>query len=141
MNIVWTGVMLVGLGLLVVNNVDIAMNNSRYSGYFENNQYVEDNYRAVAEYVNEKEYKNIGLLLGGNTYEYPLTVMLNEFERMEHVNVANATSIYEDISYIPDVIISMESGLSEGRITCHGMEYRVAEIIAENVCILEPIDS
>ena len=122
---------------LIQYHTEIALGSSRHSGYFSNNEYVEENYRDVVAYIEEKDYKNIGLLLGGNTYEYPLTVMLEDYDRIEHVNVNNRTSIYEDETFVPEIIISMGCGMTEERIECHGISYEVVEKVAEDVYLLE----
>lgn len=118
----------------------IAINGSRYAGYFRKNESVEESYRKVADYVNIRGYENVGLYLGGNTYEYPLLVMLENDSCIRHVNVSNATAIYEDQNFVPDIIVSIDSGLQQDSMICHGAEYKLCERFDANICLLEKVE-
>ena len=106
-----------------------ALDSSRYSGYFRTNKYVENNYRATAEYLNEKGYRDVGLIWGENNYEYPLLVMLDA-EQIRHVNVNNMTAIHEDDGFIPEVIVLTGREVTES-VLCHGVEYALAKAFTE----------
>ena len=107
-----------------------ALDSSRYSGYFRTNKYVENNYRATAEYLNEKGYRDVGLIWGENNYEYPLLVMLDA-EQIRHVNVNNMTAIHEDDGFIPEVIVLTGREVTEN-VLCHGVEYELTKEFTED---------
>ena len=117
----------------------IALTKSRYEGYFVNREDIEESYRKTSEIINDKKCENIGLLIGADSYEYPLTVMLENYSRIEHVNVKNMTAKYEDIGFIPDIIISIDCELEENTVNCHGVEYQVTKVIDDNVSLLERV--
>ena len=116
---------------LIQYHTKIALEGSRYSGYFGNNKYEEEYYRDVVDFINENEYKNIGLWLGETIYEYPLIPMIEDYDRIEHVNIGNLTKKYEDETFIPDVIISIHN--ESGKIVCHGVEYEIVENVTEDL--------
>ena len=45
-------------------------------------------------------------------------------KRIEHVNVNNETSIYEDRSFIPECIVTVDVN-NEDTIICHDREYHL----------------
>lgn len=59
---------------------------------------------ALTDEVKSRGYKNVGLVLGGDDYEYPLWKML-EGCRLEHVLVKGDSAVYTDESFVPDCII------------------------------------
>lgn len=82
---------------------------SRPSAYFTTRGSVRDEYLNICSYLKEAETKNIGILLGEDTYEYPIQYMLkHSVERIEHVLVGNDTGKCEDPSFVPDYIIAEE---------------------------------
>lgn len=94
----------------------------------------------VKEKVINNHYETIGYMCGGNSYEYPLFVELkDDISRMEHVNVKNKTSVYEDDTYIPDLIISFECGVEDEIITCHGVQYILKDIVGGRMWLYEQI--
>ena len=74
--------------------------------YFTSNLDLYDIYEEIVDIINEKGYNNVGLEVTEDTYEYPLYVMINNLNRLEHVNINNSTRVYYDNEYIPEVIIS-----------------------------------
>ena len=66
-------------------------------------------YEEIVEYINETECSNIGLCIGGDSYEYPLTQMIEGKRRIEHILVENETAIYEDQTFIPDIVVIYEN--------------------------------
>ena len=62
--------------------------------------------------------------------------MLDEYSRIEHVNVTNVTAMYEDESFVPDVIISIGYSMEKDNLYCHGKEYTISEVIDEGTYIL-----
>ena len=99
----------------------------RYQGYFLFHPDLTESYLAWADYISEQNIETVGFLSGENDYEYPFTAMLPTLLRMEHVNVTNVTSVYEDTDFHPAVIVRIGDVGAES-ITCHGTDYRkVAE--------------
>lgn len=72
--------------------------------YYRERYNVFDDYREAANYINDMDYTDIGLYIGGDSYEYPLIQMLNGERRVEHIKVDNKTSKYEDVNFIPSII-------------------------------------
>lgn len=122
------------LGMLYYHG-DIAFKQSENDGYFVTRKEIAESYELLAEMLNQQKYQNIGLLTGSDSYEYPLTVMLQNYSRIEHVNVTNQTEKYEDTSFIPDVLIAINYDNSD-HIICHGYEYEVLEVFGEEVSVL-----
>lgn len=115
----------------------IASNQTGDEGYFTNRWEIAESYQILADLVNDEGYRNVGLLMGGDSYEYPLLVMLNDYERIEHVNVENATGKYENQNFVPDIIIAVDYDLPEGMVICHDNVYKATEEIDENICLLD----
>lgn len=124
---------------LVYCHVEISSNQTEDRGYFTNRLEIAENYKEIAAWVNDKTPENIGLLTSGDSYEYPLLVMLNDYERIEHVNVMNATGIYENQDFIPDVIIAIDYYLPPGEFICHNNTYEITEVITEGTCLLSRV--
>ncbi|MDM0081991.1 glycosyltransferase family 39 protein [Variovorax sp. J31P179] len=63
--------------------------------YFFKNPSVESPYGAAAQAIAEMQCRDVGLMIGGDDWEYPLWVMLKEKIgpdlRLEHVNVTNVS--------------------------------------------------
>ncbi len=125
---------------LISYHGEIALNESRYDGYFHNRGNLKALYTDLAENINKNGYMNVGLCMGGDSYEYPLVKMFNGKQRIEHVNVINDTAIYEDNSFVPDVIISIDCKWLEDEIICHDKAYEITEVIDENICIYHPTE-
>lgn len=127
-----------GLGLFMYHG-DIALNSSRYSGYFMNRKDIESDYREVVNAIDEKEYDSLGLILGADVYEYPLLVMLEDDMPIHHVNVANSTNQYEDNAFVPEAILVLEYGEVDA-IECHGARYQLVKNWGTDKYLLEKID-
>lgn len=121
----------VELGGLLIFHVTI----SRHSGYYFYDNSYEGYYNQISEYVDEHECKDVGIIMGGDSFEYPLTVVLGKNSHIEHVNVTNNTKIYEDDTFVPDAIISIESGVTNNAITCHGEDYELSQVIDDVVWV------
>lgn len=104
-------------------HVDIAKHQNETGNYFVNRSDVREAYDEIAAELNGKKYREIGLMIGGDSYEYPLTTLLKEYDRLEHVNVQNETAKYEDTSFIPEVIIMVNKSIADDVLECHGQEY------------------
>lgn len=127
-----------GFGLFMYHGY-IALESSRYSGYFMNRKDIEEDYRKVVDAIDEKNYGSLGLILGADAYEYPLLVMLDEDIQIQHVNILNTTSQYEDESFIPEAILVIEYG-DVNTVECHGANYQVVEKWGIDKYLLEKTD-
>ena len=74
--------------------------------YFISNKVQYDTYREISNVINNYEHNNLGLEISEDTYEYPLFKMINNVDRIEHVNVQNASKIYYNDSFDPEFVIS-----------------------------------
>lgn len=93
-------------------------------------------YQEVGKYIKEHGYQAIGVITGGDSYDYPLFKMLEpDVERIEHVNVGNITGAYEDMTFVPECIVVIDKD-SEG-INCHGIDYSRAMKMGEDASVLE----
>lgn len=126
------------LGLLYFHG-KICCNQTDNKGYFTNRWEIADNYIWMSDWINDKGYKNIGLALGKDSYEYPIMVLLDNYDYIEHVNVENETEKYENQSFIPDVVIAVDYDLPQGEFICHNNEYEVAEKVAEDFYLLKKV--
>lgn len=108
-------------------------------GYFAERTDIYHSYKAASDYINQKEYKQIGLYLAETHYEYPLLQMLENCERIEHVNVRNATNIYEDETFIPDVIFVYSRAVPEN-MECNGSWYEVVTKQGDVAFLMERIE-
>lgn len=93
--------------------------------YLVNNTWLEEEFSALFDYINEKGYRNIGLY-GGFTYEYIAWREVKDLERLEVVNVQYPEyRKYEDMDFHPDCIIRDDTAEPEETIECHGREYKL----------------
>lgn len=109
----------------------------RTEGYFATRNYDYDTYNSAAEYIRQKNILEIGLLIGGDTYEYPLWKMIGHYNRIEHVNVGNDTGIYEDWGFVPDALLVINSQVDNG-IEYHGLAYELTWQ-CDNIQVFESI--
>ena len=115
----------------------IAMGSDRPEGYFHNNTWIMEDYKAAANYVNENSNETVGLCLGGDTYEYPLLQLLDKELHIEHVNVSNYTKKYENADFCPDTIIVIDLENLDDTLDINGRTYTKKEIIGEKIRIYE----
>lgn len=52
-------------------------------------------YIKVANYINDSGYDEVGIMLGWDSWEYPLLMLLNDDIWLKHIGVENATGKYE----------------------------------------------
>lgn len=91
------------------------------------NRHIRGAYNDIEAYVEEKGFRQIGLYLGGDRYEYPLWPYLDQTERIEHVMVQDEhLKKMEDPYFMPESIVSIGMGDCElGQvIEYHGITYR-----------------
>lgn len=100
--------------LLGNNNIFSA---DRISLYFYNNFGLKDPYIYATNFLMSKGCSNIGLVLGGDDWEYPFWVLLRGNDkniRIEHVNVQNESAVKSSqhlfATFAPCAIISSNQG-------------------------------
>lgn len=119
--------------------IAFAQYDERAEGYFAARAYSYQTYQDIAEFVNDKNYLDIGLLVGGDAYEYAVWKMIDTYDRIEHVNVEDGTRIYEDMEFVPDVILVMDRKISDDSIECHGYKYEMIKQCDDYTGIYEKI--
>ena len=112
---------------LVSYHAQIAASESgdRFRGYFHNSWWVYyTDYNEICELIEKGEGTSLGLVLGGEAYEYPLWGRLHgKVDEIRHVMVENGSSRYEVADYIPDYIAAAsDKGTS---FVYHGATYRL----------------
>ena len=116
---------------------EIALSQSRNMGYFrklgEYGTELYEVYEELVELVDNNGFKKVGLKIGFDSCEYPLLVMLDEKAEVKHVNVTNYTAIYEDFSYIPDIIIYIDVEETQEEVECHGEKYGIHGIYNDKI--------
>ena len=88
-----------------------ASQGARPEGYFTNRygKVLAEEYEKVCSAVMENGDKTVGLILGGDSYEYPIQYLLQDsVEKLQHIMVDNPTAQYEDAEFLPDGIITTE---------------------------------
>jgi hypothetical protein len=102
-----------------LNFNDNIFKTSRIENYFRNEPNFKDPYLKVADFIKEKKCYDIGLNLGGNSWEYPLWVLLRsnneQSVRIKHIDVnhisSNQAKKLPNVNFIPCVIIAFETRL------------------------------
>ena len=82
-------------------------NQSKYDQYFTNNKQLKKPFTDISNIIHAQKLKNIGWVTGGDTWEYPMWVMLDDVEelRMENIMAENESIKFNDNSFLPDGII------------------------------------
>lgn len=113
-------------------------NQDREYGYFywqPDERYIA--YQEVKKCIKENDYKAIGVVFGSDSYDYPLFKMLeHDVDEIRHVNVDNATKVYEDMAFLPDCIVLIDRESTEG-MSCHGEDYGEVIKMGEFATVLE----
>lgn len=68
---------------------------SREEGYFVTQVNGYQTYKDMVEFINESDFQEIELYMSEDSYEYPIWKMIDKYNRIEHIHVANDTGIYE----------------------------------------------
>jgi hypothetical protein len=96
----------------------------RISQYFTNQPGLEKPYRTARDHLPD-DCSRVGLILGGDSWEYPLWV-LGKISRpqlmMQHINVENDSNKYTSQDFIPCAIIDTTQNPEE-QITLNGVVY------------------
>lgn len=101
--------------------------------YYVNNIYVANEYREIIGDIGNSDFKNIGLKLGSNAYEYPIWNIDKDNLYFAHINVENETAKYYEEDFIPDCIISTYA--PEDKVEYNGKQYILMEKSRDNIYI------
>ncbi|GFI45521.1 hypothetical protein IMSAGC019_00833 [Lachnospiraceae bacterium] len=93
-------------------------------GYFAYHDSNREEYPALVKAIQESGSRSVGLIIGGNTYEYPIWGMLGDDYEIRHIMVENGTGKYEKAEFVPDCIL-MER-YETNCIRYHGKDYHLA---------------
>lgn len=116
----------------------IRNSNIRDIEYFHNwKESKYETYNEIVQEINTGTSYNIGLLTAESTYEYPLWAMLdhNEKIRIEHIDIENTSSIYENPDFYPDYIFVNNREHSDVYYY-HNISYYPTDIGDENTYLL-----
>lgn len=93
-------------------------------GYFAYHPYNRQEYPALSDAVKATGGQKIGLILGADSFEYPIWRMLDDKDyEIRHIMVKNQTKKYEKEDFIPDCIWA--EGVNEPYFNYHGQEYEL----------------
>lgn len=121
---------LFGLGLYHAN-IAWREGKDRFAGYFRNNRGLYAEYNEVCGYLENAGQGVLGLVLGGDSYEYPIWARLDDhIGEICHIMVQNESAKYEKDDFIPAYIISDQ--INEDRITYGEEEYELLGICSDN---------
>lgn len=74
----------------------------RVEQYFKNRPELQQPYIQAVQFLNSKQCDKVGLMMGQDTWEYPLWMIMQQYLENEytirHVNVFNASSVKEELS-------------------------------------------
>lgn len=80
--------------------------------YFVNRPDIYYQYVQIAEDMRRMKASNIGLILGGDTWEYPLWVLIKQGNptpvRIEHVQVDNLSRFTRAVEFRPDIFVRID---------------------------------
>lgn len=110
-------------------------NNNRIEGYFTNRE-GRTSYIELGKILSGKSYRNLGVYLGADTYEYPILKLVAEDVRVEAVNVVNETSMYLDYSFMPEYIVVIDRN-PQDVLNYNGKDYEITYVIDDMVYILQ----
>jgi hypothetical protein len=99
------------------HRIENIFNTSRIEQYFINIPHLREPYNGAVDFLKSQNCRNIGLSIGGNTWEYPFWMLLQEevdlLVRLEHINVNNESAVTaKDIlgnNFTPCAIIASET--------------------------------
>ena len=120
---------------------------ARLEQYFRNQPDLQAPYRHAATLVQDKRCAEIGLWLEGNTWEYPLWILLNvggtDGLRIEHVRVSNESaraSLHGGMSnFVPCALVVVETAESPSHITEGDRAY--SKIWSTSVSVMRKMDT
>lgn len=143
-------VVLVGFSLICAVNYYLVIENAyeietkEYpDSYFYHIGGMRDDYIDICENIIEQQYKEIGIICGSDSYEYPLWGILNSQRDdfvIRHVGVESVLSQYEDTTFSPECIFALNR-MGEDMIVVNGCEYdKVMSYEESNVHLYEKIN-
>jgi len=105
-------------------------NTERIDQYFTNNNQLAPSYKQSTQYLTDNLHSNIGLICSGDSWEYPLWVLLKEKThqefRIEHIKMENdSTSKKEDYplgEFTPDAILMLHP-TEQTKLNFQGVDY------------------
>ncbi len=104
----------------------------RFAGYFRNNSSIYPEYNEVCKYLENRNGNSLGLYLGLDSYEYPLWARLDLcMGKIRHVMVQNESSRFDKAEFVPEYIISDQTG-GEEKLTFDKEEYVLVDICEDN---------
>lgn len=109
----------------VIDNVHTIETKEYPDSYFYHVGGMRSDYIDICNTILEDQYKEIGIMVGTNSYEYPLWGILNSQSDdfvIRHVNVENELSQYEDKTFTPECIFAVDR-MGEDSIIVNGYEY------------------
>jgi len=83
----------------------------REEQYFADRPYVREAYQEVSRHLAAQGYPSVGIVAGGDAWEYPIWVLVNEFKgepepvRIEHVHIKNESRVLELAGFDPLCIV------------------------------------
>jgi len=89
------------------------LNYSRDEMYFYDSQHLKDSYFAVANYIKGTNKNILGIVWGGDDWEYPLLQLLPSHVMVHHININNNPSQFIGVPVSPDFIAVR--GVNRGR--------------------------
>ncbi len=115
---------------LFVYHKAYALNNKdRYRAYFQVRD-LYDTYEQITSVIKTGGYKQVGFICGPDSYEYPFWKMIEDnVDRVEHACVVNETQIYDDGSFIPECIVSVDVEYGE-QIEYQNEKYKLSNDIS-----------
>lgn len=114
--------------------------NERPTGYFAFRQAEYEPTMAICQFIQENDFRELGIFQSGDDFEYPYWAILDEQrERMEHVNMYDESAVYLDREYQPECIIWL-GAFPEEKLEWNGQTYRKGFEAAENRYVLIPAE-
>ena len=101
----------------IISSKRTIFNIPRENQYFENRLELIGPFKEAVEYIKKQNCKDIGLLLGADSWEYPYWVLLkaqNKGIAIQHVDVNNISAKYENKNFSPCLLISDSEKNREG---------------------------
>ena len=127
-------------GLFRTSNkiIEQMQSESRAQGYYYyNNEAYENVYLPLTKELSELRNEKVGIVTGEDTYTYPIMKFVKDTgSEIQFVNTGNNTSVYENMEYIPDVIILMDVGSISDNYRCHGVNYHIQAKISDNCYVM-----
>jgi hypothetical protein len=102
--------------------------------YFTNRPELLDPYTNAANYIKRSGARDIGLIVGGDSYEYPLWVLLDDLaaegHRIEHIDVENSTrkTAVPSTGFDPELVVVVDLEKGDSFTDSYGDYVRVRDL-------------